>query len=229
LWKLKYGDCSLSNIEREVLGVRRTGDIPGEEIPRTYFQFVRGGDPRKMLPVLTHNLIDVVSMAALIGRVTEQLGKTSTEALDPIELYSLGRIHLKKGAIEQASLFLQNQDPELLPVRFYLRSRKELSLAYKRKGQWDKAVQLWLETVESFEIGFVTDDPDGYDLFAYEELAKYFEHRQKDFRQAIRFVSKALDVAERLQQPELEPVLRHRLERLEKKLKINLDSCFREE
>jgi uncharacterized protein YprB with RNaseH-like and TPR domain len=33
LWKLKYGDCSLANIEKQVLGVRREGDIPGEEIP----------------------------------------------------------------------------------------------------------------------------------------------------------------------------------------------------
>ena len=77
LWKLKYGDCSLGNIEKCVLGVRRTGDIPGEEIPRTYFQFVRGGDPRRMLPIFSHNLMDIVSLAALTGRVLDQLGSAS--------------------------------------------------------------------------------------------------------------------------------------------------------
>jgi len=218
LWKLRHGDCSLAHIERQVLGVRRQGDIPGAEIPRTYFQFVRGGDPRRMIPIFSHNTDDILSLAALTGRVLEQLSVTSPEQLDPVESYSLGRIHLRNGSLEQAGVFFERLDPEQLPFQIYLRSQRELSLAHKRRGQWDKAVQLWCETVEVFESRPPDDEESrGLGLFAFEELAKFFEHRRKEWDQARQFVLRALELAGRLHCPEAENRLRHRLARLERK------------
>ncbi len=218
LWKLRHGDCSLANIEREVLGVRREGDIPGAEIPKTYFQFVRGGDPRRMIPVFSHNADDILSLAALTGRVLEQLSFTSPEQLDPVESYSLGRIHLRNGSLEQASVFFEPLDPEQLPFQIYLRSQQELALAHKRRGQWEKAVQLWLETVETLETGLPDSEENwGHGLFAFEELAKFFEHRQKEFARAREFVVRALEIADQQHWPEVEAKLRHRLARLERK------------
>src|SRR5262249_33194494 len=37
LWKLRLKDCSLANLEREVLGFEREEDIPGYLIPQVYF------------------------------------------------------------------------------------------------------------------------------------------------------------------------------------------------
>ncbi len=215
LWKLKHGDCSLGNIEKQVLGVRREGDIPGEEIPRTYFQFVRGGDPRRLLPIFSHNVIDILSLAALTGRVLEQVA-TTPEQLDPVEVYSLGRMHLRQGALEQASLFLQKSDRDLLPAQIYLRSQKELALAYKRNGDWDRAVEVWMQTVESYDAGIAANE-ERPDLFAFEELAKYYEHQAKDYFRAIEMVGRALEQLRAVVWPELEEELQHRLLRLQKK------------
>ena len=57
--------CSLGALERQLLGHRRHGDVSGFEIPQRYFQFVRTGDPRPLVPVFEHNRLDLLSLAAL--------------------------------------------------------------------------------------------------------------------------------------------------------------------
>ena len=47
------------------MGLRRTGDIPGEEIPQVYFDWVRRRDARMLARVFEHNRQDIVSLAAL--------------------------------------------------------------------------------------------------------------------------------------------------------------------
>jgi hypothetical protein len=65
LWKARLESCRLQSLERALLGVTRRGDVPGEEIPRIYFDFVRRRDGRAMARVLEHNRLDVLSLAAL--------------------------------------------------------------------------------------------------------------------------------------------------------------------
>src|SRR6266511_2693124 len=65
------GECSLGALERQVLGTRRAGDIPGFEIPARYFQFVRSGDARPLTAVLEHNRLDLLSLAALTSRACD--------------------------------------------------------------------------------------------------------------------------------------------------------------
>jgi hypothetical protein len=57
--------CSLIALEREPLGTRRQGDVPGFEIPARYFHFVRTGDARPLQVVFEHNRLDLLSLAAL--------------------------------------------------------------------------------------------------------------------------------------------------------------------
>ena len=47
------------------MGLRRHGDIPGEEIPQVYFDWVRRRDARLLARVFEHNRQDIVSLAAL--------------------------------------------------------------------------------------------------------------------------------------------------------------------
>ena len=76
LWKLRptdaasgdEGGCRLSTLERALFGFRRVGDVPGGEIPGRFFQFLRSGDPRPLEPVLEHNRLDLVSLAAVTAR-----------------------------------------------------------------------------------------------------------------------------------------------------------------
>jgi uncharacterized protein YprB with RNaseH-like and TPR domain len=39
--------------------------VAGEEIPRLYFDYVRGRDARALARVFEHNRLDIVSLAAL--------------------------------------------------------------------------------------------------------------------------------------------------------------------
>jgi tetratricopeptide (TPR) repeat protein len=82
-----------------------------------------------------------------------------------------------------------------------------LSLALKKTGQREKARSLWEEMLTW---------PYKKDSFPYIELAKYFEHCQKDYGSAIAFVDKALAQPLPVQEREIEPLL-HRRRRLEQK------------
>jgi uncharacterized protein YprB with RNaseH-like and TPR domain len=65
-WKGVLPDCRLKTLEWHVLRRRRAGDVSGAEIPGLYHDYVRRGEPHRLLPVFHHNLLDVVAMAELI-------------------------------------------------------------------------------------------------------------------------------------------------------------------
>jgi hypothetical protein len=58
------------------------------------------------------------------------------------------------------------------------------------------------------------------DAFPYIELAKYHEHRLKDWDRAMLYVNEALEVIPSHQEREIE-LLRHRRQRLEQKKVLN--------
>jgi len=66
LMKGRTPNNRLQTLERFVLGRKRTGDIPGSEIPGAYHEFVRTGDARQMAAVIHHNRLDLLSMLELI-------------------------------------------------------------------------------------------------------------------------------------------------------------------
>lgn len=65
-WKLELPDCRLQTLELRVCRRRRTGDVPGSEVPGLYHDFVRNGDPWRLVPVFHHNLLDVITMADVL-------------------------------------------------------------------------------------------------------------------------------------------------------------------
>ncbi len=65
-WRAELPDCRLGTLEWRVCRRRRTGDVPGEEIPALYHDFVRHGDPWRLVPVFHHNLLDVTTMADVL-------------------------------------------------------------------------------------------------------------------------------------------------------------------
>ena len=80
-------------------------------------------------------------------------------------------------------------------------------MALKKTGRAEKARSLWEEMVTW---------PCQKDTFHYIELAKYHEHRLKDFDGAVAYVEKALEQISPRQQKEIE-MLQHRRLRLEQK------------
>ncbi len=65
-WRGELPDCRLQTLERHVCRRRRSGDVPGEEVPGLYHDFVRHGDAYRLVPVFHHNLLDVITMAEIM-------------------------------------------------------------------------------------------------------------------------------------------------------------------
>jgi uncharacterized protein YprB with RNaseH-like and TPR domain len=65
-WKEYLPDCKLKTIEQNILRRRRINDIPGNEIPDVYHEFVRTGNFTRIKSILNHNLLDLVTMGELV-------------------------------------------------------------------------------------------------------------------------------------------------------------------
>lgn len=69
VWKDSLPNCKLQTLETHICRRPRYGDIPGEQIPEAYHAFVRTGDARRMVRILHHNMLDLVTMADLMVRL----------------------------------------------------------------------------------------------------------------------------------------------------------------
>jgi uncharacterized protein YprB with RNaseH-like and TPR domain len=65
-WRGTFENCRLQTLERHVCRRWRTGDVPGEEVPGLYHDYVRSGDAYRLVPVFHHNLLDVFTMAEVL-------------------------------------------------------------------------------------------------------------------------------------------------------------------
>ena len=62
------------------------------------------------------------------------------------------------------------------------------SFAYKKQKEWEKAEASWQEIISLSRQ---------FDLYPYEELAKYYEHKLKDYNRAGDIVEEALSKLKR--------------------------------
>jgi uncharacterized protein YprB with RNaseH-like and TPR domain len=69
VWGGALPDCRLQTLESRVCGRPRHGDIPGQEIPAAYHDFVRTGDAGRIARVLEHNVLDLATLAELLVRL----------------------------------------------------------------------------------------------------------------------------------------------------------------
>ena len=76
-WKHDLRDCRLQTLERHICRRSRSGDVPGEEVPGLYHDFVRRGDPYRLIPVFHHNLLDVITMAEILRALGAPAGRGS--------------------------------------------------------------------------------------------------------------------------------------------------------
>jgi uncharacterized protein YprB with RNaseH-like and TPR domain len=207
IWKGAYDNCRLITLESQLLGMERGDDVPSEWIPYLYFDYLQTGDASKIHQVFYHNQMDILSMVALAGRI--HLTYHDPQAAQPrkgIEHFALGRLFWEHRYPEKAiscfEIALKRCDENLS-----WEVMRWLSMALKKTGQGEKARSLWEEMVTW---------PYQKDTFPYIELAKYHEHRLKDFDRAVAYVEKALEQIPPHQQKEIE-MLQHRRLRLEQK------------
>ena len=144
------------------MGLRRHGDIPGEEIPQVYFDWVRRRDARMLARVFEHNRQDIVSLAALAVLACQWVEEGRAE--DPRDVFSLARV-LERARLYDRSEAEYRRALDLGPGA--LRGPALLRLAWraKRAGEHDRAAALWAEAGEAGEVE------------GWRELAMHHEHR----------------------------------------------------
>jgi uncharacterized protein YprB with RNaseH-like and TPR domain len=197
LWKLRLESCRLTHLEAEILGIGRSGDVDGAEIPGIYFDYLRSGDARGLQPVFYHNSLDIVTLAALttelarIIRTESALGvdlgqaeiDCASESAPSLDLFSLSRIFERTGDRARAANVCRRALDLGLPAAIEPRALWHLATQHRRSGEFEQAAEIWKE---------ITRRETDYFLEALEQLAIHAEHRLRDAAAALEFTERAL-------------------------------------
>jgi uncharacterized protein YprB with RNaseH-like and TPR domain len=213
LWRPRLPSRALGYLEEHILGLTRAEeDVPGWVIPSLYFGYLRSGDARSMKSVFYHNAVDVLSLAALLSHVADllddPLGETVVHGLD---LVAMGRIYENLGRLEKAAPLYERGLAHQLPEEMYWKAVRWLSFVQKRRDNLLAAVELWREAACNGQI------------YAHVELAKFYEHQQRDYSEAAQWTQAAIALVNTSDFPRHEcrrwlADLEHRLARLHRKL-----------
>jgi uncharacterized protein YprB with RNaseH-like and TPR domain len=213
LWRDRLPSRALGSLEECILGVPRTGeDVPGWMIPQLYFDYLRSGDARPLQSVFYHNAMDVLSLAALLGHMAGLLANPFDDAaLHGLDIVAMGKLFEALGHIETAVGLYERGLACDLPEEAYWQTVQRLSFVEKRRDNLPAAVALWREAADHGQI------------YAHVELAKFYEHRQRDYAKAAHWTRAALDRVNapgcpRYERFRWQSELEHRLARLQRKL-----------
>jgi hypothetical protein len=109
-------------------------------------------------------------------------GHQDDDSVEQCDLIAASRLLADRGNMPEAAAILETlicSDDTTISHQ----SRQLLSLIYKREGNLDKAIHVW----EMMHM----DDPS--DIFATVELAKWYEHRARNYKKAFLMVNRVLD------------------------------------
>jgi uncharacterized protein len=216
LWRLRLGSVRLSALERHVLGWDRGADLLSGVIPQLYFDYLRGGPPERLVPVLNHNQMDLRGLAALSNRILSLLSDAENLGQDGLELFGVSRICEKRGEDIRARKLYEKSITSFLPTETDRAARRSLARLAKRQGDFELACELWKDALGNSRHGYE----------AYEQLAIYYEHKARDPLQAREVVQQAIHELRRANQVggiapgayrEIKARFDRRMERLERK------------
>ncbi len=208
LWKLRLESCRLMQLEQEILGVYREGDLPGELIPYVYFEYLRSQEANRLVPVFHHNAMDILTLACLTSIVPAAFRSTDAESLSRVgvrkgaELAGIGRWLLAAGEREKSLEMFKRAVDANLPERLLFRVLWDIACLEKRLERPFEAMRIWIELSEC---------RNEYRVGALEELAKYYEHEERNYALALDFTEQALGFGD-------SAGLSHRKRRLESRL-----------
>ena len=212
LWRDRLESRALKYLEEHVLGLKRSSEeVPGYEIPWLYFDYLRTGDARPLGGVFYHNAMDVVAMAALLAHMNDMLQDPyDGKVQHGLDFVALGKLFEDLGHWDEAAhLFERGLESQLNEADFGL-AVKRLSILQKKRGDIGEAIRLWEAAAEQ-----------GH-LYAFIELAKHYEHKERDVKSALKWTKSAMELVEKTDLPvymrkfwmtEIE----HRMERLKRK------------
>jgi uncharacterized protein YprB with RNaseH-like and TPR domain len=211
LWSRREDDtsCSLTALERSVLGFHRVGDVPGFEIPVRYFQFLRTGDASIIDGVLEHNRLDLISLAAVTARAFELASEGPQWCREACEQLGLGHLYERQGDLARAEEAFSFAAVSAEERDLRSRALERLALLRRRARRFDEAATAWQHIVDRAKRPF-----SAIERRAAEALAIYHEHRANDLVSAQRYAQVVRGHTNGRRAADVE----HRLGRLAKKL-----------
>jgi uncharacterized protein YprB with RNaseH-like and TPR domain len=198
LWRNRLPSRALSSLENEILGLQRAREeVPGWMIPGIYFDYLKTGNAHPLEGVFYHNAMDILSLAALFNYMADMLENPLENPILPgLDLVALAHLYEEMQDLETAILLYERGLDHGLPKGFFIQTLARFAQLYRRQGNWESAVNLWQRAAEQKH------------LEAYIELAKYYEHQQRKYDQAILWTGYALDL---VTETELNPFTRSNL------------------
>jgi tetratricopeptide (TPR) repeat protein len=201
LWNLRFDSCRLVELENQILGVERQGDLPGEMIPYVYFEYVRTQEIFRLMPVFHHNAIDILTLACLTAIVPRAFHVEHAEFSHGAEMIGLARWWRQAEQHENALALFRQAIEKNLSDELLFRTLWDIAALEKKLGREHAALPVLTDLAAA---------RNPWRAAAFVELAKYYERRERNYALALEMTRSAL---------ELEPseALERRAARLEKR------------
>ncbi len=203
IWRNTFDSRKLGYLGEMLLGLSRDDDIDGSDIPALYFSFLRSQAFSLIDPVVEHNAMDLVGLAAVVLLGALYLDDYSL-AGDGGEIFGLGRLCERAGLLEKAEGFYQVARDVSARSDVRTLAMRRLSVLMKKKKLYGEALELWRQLAEA------------HDAQAQRELSVHFEHRERDFAMALSYVEKAIEAGG------LSPARRQEMEKRLQRLQLKI-------
>ncbi len=208
LWRRRLESCALSSLEQHILSIQRSSDdVPGWAIPGLYRDYLVWGRAQPLRRVFYHNAHDILSLATLAAALCASVRAPLAMLQHGEDLYSLAQHFEAQGDAETArQLFHQCLRCQAAPKTRHAAMHR-LSRIHRQAGEVGEA----LAVLHSLA--------DMGDLEACIDLAKHYEHRERDVERARAMTLQALRLVRgsRYRDRRQVAALEHRLARLERK------------
>jgi uncharacterized protein YprB with RNaseH-like and TPR domain len=175
VFKRRLGATRLQDLEAQVLGFFREGDIAGADIPAVYFDWLRSGRAHLIERVLEHNAQDLISMAAVLAELCRRFDVL--EENDAAEdCLGLARVSERSGDEPRAERLARAAAERAVEPEVALEAMALLARLAVRRRAWADAAE-WLAQATTLRC-------DGVAL-AHLAYARICEHGLKDYEKAL--------------------------------------------
>ncbi len=179
VWKYSQKSRTLKDMEVNVLQYQRSQDeVPGWLVPQLYFEYLQTRNPQPLVGVFYHNAVDIVSLAALFclaSEILENPFRIKSEFTKNTDAIALARIFENLSVPEIASVLYSNGIKNGLPAELEISSLLRYAELCKRNQHIADALSLWTEAAQNGS------------LEACVEIAKHYEHNERDYTRALEF------------------------------------------
>ena len=187
-WKLRLGSCRLGHIETEILGMERHGDLPGSEVPRRYFDYLKTGDEGLLTDIIDHNRQDIATLVTLLIKLCE-ISAAPEKLTDQRDLFSMGRTLERQGEWKPArELYHIAALPRPRGTLAALTGERVAGMAnwrqyhiLRRSGDVDGAIRVLEQMLQRRQMP----------AEVCVALAKLYEHQKKDCCRALEYTELA--------------------------------------